>query len=284
MAHRREDYPDEDRAPWLDRPDAAGEVERRLAAGELTAEEAGWLTNWVRAGYVVFEGVLDAATMAEINADVDAIVQATSELSVAEKRKEFENVFGHSEATRRALCWPQVLAKLDLILGARVVPYQTLNLPVSSQQAAHSDEILMTTHPPGYLIAVWFALEDIDGECGPLMVYPETHRLDYVSATQVGIPRGASDEECSRIYDAQYYRMIEQTVRERGLEPFVFLPKRGDVLVWHSNLLHGALPVRRADATRRSLIAHYFAEGVEVYSDLFQRACLVTDGLRPSSR
>jgi len=282
VAYRREDYPDDGELPWLDRPDAIETVRARRAAGELTGEEARRLERWVRDGYVVMEGVLDAATAEEINADVQKVVDATSHLPVAEKKKEFENVFGWSAATRRALCCPEVLAWLDLVLEARAVPYQTLNLPVSSQQRAHSDEILMTTHPPGRLIAVWFALEDITDDCGPLIVYPGSHRLPYVGAADVGIPRGVSEDECTRVYDARYYAMIEGLVARHGLEPFVFLPRRGDVLVWHSNLLHGALPVERSDATRKSLIAHYFAEGVEVYSDLFQRACLVTDDVRPA--
>ena len=167
MPCRREDYPDSAEPPWLDRPDASLAIDRKLAAGELTEPHAAELRTWVRDGYLVIPGVLDRATAEEINADVDAILEANRELPLDQLKKKFENVYRTSEATRRALVTPLVLELLDRLLGTRVIPHQTLNLPVSSQQAAHSDEILMTTHPPGYTVAVWFALEDIQPDSGP---------------------------------------------------------------------------------------------------------------------
>ena len=113
-------------------------------------------------------------------------------------------------------------------------------------------------------------------------MYPGSHRLPYVSAQEVGIPRGVSEEECARVYDQHYYGLIERRLADFGREPFTFLPEQGDILIWHSNLLHGARHITRADATRRSLIAHYFGEQAEHYSDLFQRPCLSPD-LRPRS-
>ena len=280
MAFRREDYPGNAEPPWLDRPDALEAIERRRDAGELTGEEAQDLTHWVQNGYLVFEGVLSPELAAEINADAEAILAEHGHLPIGELKMKFENVYVHSEAVRRAICLPFVFRWLDLILGTRVIPHQTLNMPISSQQGTHSDEILMTTHPPGYLAAVWFALEDITEDCGPLLLYPGSHRLPYVSAAEVGIPRGASRDECARIYDANYYRRVQAEVEKFGKEPFTFLPRQGDILIWHSNLLHGAHLTTRAGATRKSLIAHYFGAEAEHYSDLFQRACLSPD-LRP---
>lgn len=275
LAHRREDYTvDEAELPWLDRPGAAAEIERRQHAGELCAEDAAWLRHFEREGYAVFEQVLTAKEIDAINADVDEVFQTNRHLPYDELKEKFKNVYVHSEAVRRAFVHPRMLARLDLILGMRAMPHQTLNLPVSSQQAAHSDEILMTTQPPGYTVAVWYALEDIPPDCGPLLVYPGSHRLPYVSAREVGIPKGVSEGECARIYDASYYAMIARLVEERELRPWTFLPRRGDALVWHSNLLHGAHRTTRGGATRKSMIAHYFGERAAHYSDLFQRPCL----------
>jgi len=266
--------------PWLDRPDAQQAIERRHRDGELTSEQADWLRRWVRDGYVIFPGVLAPALAARINADVEDVLAAHRHLEHDRLRLEFQDLHVRSLADREALLLPGVLERLDLLLGCRVLPYQTLNLPVSSQQGAHSDQILMTTHPPGFMVAVWFALEDITPDSGPLVVYPGSHRLPYVSAQEVGIPRGAGEEECARVFDACYYERIRSEVQRRGLRPEPFVPRCGDILVWHSNLLHGAELVRRPDATRRSLIAHYFGEGAEAYSDLFQRPCHLP-GLRP---
>lgn len=277
MAHRREDYPEDGELPWLDRPDALDAIDARVAAGELDEPRAERLRGWHRDGYLVLEGVLDEATTDAINADVDRVIEANRHLPIAELRYKFQDIFPDSEATRRAMSAPVVLEWIDLILGVRALPYQTLNLPVSSQQGAHSDQILMTTHPPGYLAAAWFALEDVGEDAGPLYYLPGSHRLSYVGALETGIPRGADEAESGRVYDANYYEILGKVARESGLPDVTFLPKRGDVLLWHSNLIHGGRPTLRQDATRKSLIVHYFGEGAEHYSDLFGRGCNLPD-------
>jgi len=273
VQYRRELMPPAAIQPWLDRPDALKEIDRRLKKGELDFSQAAELRQWHRDGYLVFEGLFDASLAERINADVRAILEAHRDLPIDQLKRKFENAYHESEATREAVCLAPLLPKLDLLLGSEARPHQTLNLPYSSQQATHSDEILFTTHPPGYMVAAWFALEDITPDSGPLKFYPGSHRLPYVGSREIDIPLGASEEEAGRLYDERYYDRIAEVVETHGLEPQAFLGKAGDVLVWHSNLLHGAHFTTRAEATRQSLIVHYFAEGVLIYSDLWQRAC-----------
>jgi hypothetical protein len=278
---RHEDYPEPPpgELPWLDRPDALDAIARRQAAGELTAEQAERCRTWVEKGYLVLPDLLDAATCDEINADAQAVHDENRHLPPAQLKLEFQDMWPRSPATVRALTHPVLYAWMDLLLGRRALPYQTLNLPVSSQQRPHSDAVLMTTNPPGFLIAAWIALEDVREDAGPLGLLPGSHRLPYVSAARIGVPRGASYEAANEAFDASYYGAVDELVAERGIEPVPFLAQRGDALLWHSNLLHGGYPITRGDATRRSLIVHYFGEGVEAYSDLYQKPC-VLPGLR----
>jgi hypothetical protein len=45
---------------------------------------------------------------------------------------------------------------------------------------------------------------------------------------------------------------------DRGRHPRkVFLPKRGDVLIWHAALVHEGSPIRNDALTRKSLVTHY---------------------------
>src|SRR5690349_3897003 len=54
--YRREQFPQAGPAPWLDRPDAEAEIARRLAAREITAEEADWCRKWAADGYLILPG------------------------------------------------------------------------------------------------------------------------------------------------------------------------------------------------------------------------------------
>ena len=273
VVHRAEDYPTTADIPWLDRPDAMEQIAARQAAGEIDGRQAGLLRKWVRDGYVSLSGVLDQPTVDEINADVAAVIEANQHLPIAELRLKIQDNFTESAATRRAMMLPSVLEFMDLLLGRRALPYQTLSLPVSSQIAPHVDAILMTSHPRDYLIAAWFALESIQPDSGPLVLYPGSHKLPYISAGEVGIPRGASEAECSSVYDARFYDLVAERVESNGFQLYTHLPACGDVLFWHSNLVHGATAPASPDATRKSLIVHYFGEGAEHYSDLFNRRC-----------
>lgn len=49
---------------------------------------------------------------------------------------------------------------------------------------------------------------------------------------------------------------------ERGLETKTFMAKKGDVLIWHGDLMHGGAPIQDQSITRKSLIAHLMPLGV----------------------
>jgi ectoine hydroxylase-related dioxygenase (phytanoyl-CoA dioxygenase family) len=72
-----------------------------------------------------------------------------------------------------------------------------------------------------------------------------------------------------------YEDRIEALIRERGLEKKLLLAKRGDVLIWHANLLHGGSAIQRPGATRRSMVCHYYAEDVLCYHEMSQRPAIV---------
>lgn len=279
MAFRSEDYVDTGERTWLDRPDAVAEIERRVDAGELTRAQADKLAQFNANGFTVLENIFDHQLADEIAAETRAIAKTNEGAPVEEVKSKYVNTFLHSDATRRGMCFEPLLEWLDLILGMRAMPYQSLTWPVSSQIGVHADSILMTSHPRDTFVAAWITLADVTPDCGPVFGVPGSHRWPYVSAEELGIPRGAPPEECARIHATEYYPRMERAVEESGVTPYTFLGRKGDVLIWHSNLLHGARPVERAGAERYCMVVHYFGEHCESYSDLFQRA-LPSRGLR----
>ena len=72
---------------------------------------------------------------------------------------------------------PRVLAVTEELFGRPVLPFQTLNFPVGTQQPPHFDSMAFQSDPPGFMCGVWVALEDMDMTNGPLQYYPGSHKL-----------------------------------------------------------------------------------------------------------
>jgi phytanoyl-CoA hydroxylase len=54
-----------------------------------------------------------------------------------------------------------------------------------------------------------------------------------------------------------YTEHLNRIVSGNGLEPRIFLPRRGDLLIWHGALIHGGTAMLNPELTRRSFICHY---------------------------
>jgi ectoine hydroxylase-related dioxygenase (phytanoyl-CoA dioxygenase family) len=144
--------------------------------------------------------------------------------------------------------------------------------PKGREQLAHSDTIHMTTYPLGYMAAAWIALEDIHPDSGPLVYYPGSHRLPYLMSE--GLEARSGPLFIAEGKDQEYTRRLAAAVKDAGIEPVEFLADKGDVLVWHANLVHGGHSIERPGATRRSLVAHYFARDVLCYHEVTERPAL----------
>ena len=59
------------------------------------------------------------------------------------------------------------------------------------------------------------------------------------------------------------------------MEKEVFIAKKGDILVWHANLIHGGLPVISPAPTRKSMVIHYYAKDVIKYYEITERPSIL---------
>jgi hypothetical protein len=156
---------------------------------------------------------------------------------------------------------PKVLAVLEGLYGRKPMPFQTLNFRKPSQQAAHSDGIHFNSVPQGYMCGVWVALEDMDDENGPLIYYPGSHKLPLVTMQDVGVAAG-------RDHYAEYTRYIARLIKERDLKSAYATIRKGQALVWATNLLHGGAPVKDKSRTRLSQVTHYYFEECKYYNPM----------------
>lgn len=148
---------------------------------------------------------------------------------------------------------PRVMELLQSLYGRRPIPFQTLNFDAGTEQAAHSDTVHFHCRPERFMAGVWIALEDIDGDNGPLVVYPGSHRLPVETMGSLGLPGKASEY-------GGYERAIAALIEREGLEGHEVHMRRGQALVWAANLLHGGTPIRDPQRTRHSQVTHYYFE------------------------
>lgn len=229
------------------------------------------LLNFHKEGYAVLEGFFSEAEVAAANTEINQLLE-TGKVKFRYGNK-IMFAYRKSEALRNMGQNEKLLEILKQLLDKKPILFQSINFFTGSQQKTHSDSIHMTTYPTGGLIAIWVALEDILEGSGPLHYYPRSHTLPYYLNSDY-------DNEGSALLIgdknyAEYEKMIERKKQEKQLPKQVFLARKGDVFIWHANLLHGGEPHTDKSKTRRSVVFHYFSEGSICYHEITQRPALM---------
>jgi len=259
----------------LDRADGIDELEADERFAALDPKLQAGLREWPQRGCVAAEGFFAPGEVATLNAEIDRLV-SSGEIHEHHLSPRFMNVHRSSPAARVLAEDPRVLELIELILGRPAGLFQTTCFIHGSQQEAHSDAFHMMTEPPGFLVAVWIALEDIDESCGPIFYLPGSHRLPYVMSEDLGL--GERSRLVIADKGAAYVNRMRAVVGDYDAEPLTFTAKAGDVLFWHHNLTHGGSAVTRPGATRRSLVGHYFGDRVLCYHEVTERAAWMPAG------
>jgi hypothetical protein len=272
---RAEHFPYSGPYPWLDRPNAEERIEQKLTAGEITAGQAELCRHWTTSGYVILPGlvedhILDEVWTAYESAVSKGRIQLQPELAAVDDPYPGRYLNPHKKVGGfcRILKHPGLRDAIRLLMEREPKPLQTIASHKGSQQGIHSDSIHMTTYPLGYLTAAWIAVEDIHPNSGPLVFYPGSHRLPYVFSKDVDISEADFKRDGYGSYQAKYEPFIEGTIAHHRLEPSYFHARKGDVLIWHANLLHGGSPRRNIQLSRKAVVCHYFVKGAFVYHDL----------------
>ena len=221
-------------------------------------------------GFAILPGFFSATTVDSINQDLADLI-ATQKISLRYRNK-FMFAFRKSARIREA--GEGTLRELiAALLGHETKLFQSINFLTGSEQHTHSDSIHMSTFPLGGMAAAWVALEDITTGNGPLHYYPGSHKLPYY--LNADYQNEGSDWLIGDKDYSEYERFIEGRVIELGLQKQVFLARKGDVFVWHANLMHGGEPHTDLTQTRKSMVFHYFSQAHICYHEITQRPALM---------
>ena len=188
-------------------------------------------------GYIIINNILDDNFINELNKSVGTI-----ESRIQDHWK--QNKYVKDVASNK-----DIFNILQQLYNDIPLPFQTLNFTKGTRQREHVDLIHFcpSTDNLELMCGVWYAFEDITPEKGPLIFYPESHKekviLDF------------SDIGASNYND--YERYMENLASSKYTRTSGTIPK-GSVIIWKANLIHGGHPERNEDATRLSMVTHYF--------------------------
>ena len=216
-------------------------------------------TRFERDGYVVVDSGLPKTVLQGAIGDLAGYWGETRPAGVPmADRGRIQDAWMISENVYRIATHPPILEALGALYGRAPRPFQTLNFPVGTEQAVHTDHIHFNSEPFGLMCGVWVALEDIGPDQGPLIYYPKSQNWPELNFEDVGL------EPSYEVYH-RYEAALQGLIEDRGLQPAYGLMKRGQALIWAANLLHGGSSQNDPSLSRHSQVTHFFFEGVKCW-------------------
>ncbi|RYX82322.1 phytanoyl-CoA dioxygenase, partial [bacterium] len=231
--------------PWVESPF----FEEILEGKKLNENQTRIVKEYHQNGYVVISNLLPQSIVDQAKEDSETKgFNPDFEIKTQRDETRIQDFWQKSAAVKEIACYPDILEMLNLLYDRQAVPFQTLNFKVGTQQKAHSDTIHFSSLPARFMCGVWVALEDITEENGPVFYCPGSQRLPEYNFSHIQ----TSSKTTSYQDYSEYENFMENVVKVNSFPKKKFLAKKGDVLIWSSNIIHGGSPVTKAGSTRWS--------------------------------
>jgi Phytanoyl-CoA dioxygenase (PhyH) len=256
---------------WIDKTNQELVARQVAAIGDRQLQSE--VEDFNRDGYVILKGAVDQAVIDMYLREYEIAASTTGTLLIntpghSRPAEPFDVELAHRPGTKVLdsgmmlaagphLCFaPRVSQFLKMLFQEAALAFQTLHFERGSEQGIHQDTAyVVVDKDPLKLIASWIALEDVQAGTGELTYYVGGHRLpEYVYSRN--FKHFNLDRDGQQQHDT-HYRGLHAEAARRGLVQGTFLPKKGDVLLWHADLPHGGSAITAPSQTRRSLVTHY---------------------------
>jgi phytanoyl-CoA hydroxylase len=258
---------------WTDRIDALELLGHRVTNGQINQDEEYLLRQWIANGYVILEGAVDQTLCSELARELATIFERGSDTALYQEpesppgiaktvspglppeRMRLLDLYGVSGLAADVLTAPAITNFLRSIFDDAPLCFQGLTFEQGSGQGLHQDTAYVVIDKPLELAAAWVALEDVQEGSGELMYVNGSHRLPDWNF-------GGNSKHWDPTLHGQdshtdWTKWLIRKSEELGLEKKIFRPKKGDVLIWSADLVHGGSPVGNRNLSRRSMVGHY---------------------------
>lgn len=255
--------------PWVESPFFSEILETK----NITEAEKKLAQEYHDNGFVVVSGLFDESLIDLVRQESGKAFDKKTPIETYRDETRVQDLWMVSEPVKNLACTPSIISILEMLYDREAVPFQTLNFCVGTQQRAHSDTIHFNSLPAKYMCGVWVALEDITPENGPVFYYPGSHHLPEYN--YFNIKTSLSDPTYKEYKD--YEDFMEKVVTQYGLQKKAFHAKKGDALIWCSNIIHGGSKVEKEGSSRWSQVTHYFFADCIYYTPMLSN--MVTNEL-----
>lgn len=131
----------------------------------------------------------------------------------------------------------------------------------STQRGWHTDRYLNPPCVGDWYAATWMALGDVGEDCGPFEFVAGSHRWPRITRDRMlaALGEDGTDPDWPWRSERLLGPMFEAEFVARGVAPTQFHADKGDVLIWHANLVHRGSTPTNPQLQRRTLISHWSA-------------------------
>ena len=230
------------------------------------------LQHWNDHGFLILKGFFQEAVVEDYKRHIDELWQGRGRPdnplvmftargkihfrdAVASDRSQCCRLVDHyltDTSTRDLILDPRLVKILQRLMGHAPVVCNTILFERGSEQDMHSDMFYMPPVTEEQMLATWIALDDVTEDNGPLVYVPGSHKLPshrFSNGSVRAIPAEVPDAVAA----------MRKRMSDLGLRDEKFTAKRGDVLIWHSRLVHGGDAIRDRSAKRTSIVTHYLS-------------------------
>ncbi|MSU61412.1 MAG: hypothetical protein EXS31_03290 [Pedosphaera sp.] len=264
--------------PWIDDPYASIDDYVATEAPCKDYDLKKQLEHWRDHGIVIFENAVDTATIDALLSDIDHLVHHPTEFEITVEtrgelhrpikevtttelldrdRLKINNLHFISKAALRCALNRYIGSFLQHVFKDNPCILQSLFFVKGSQQPIHLDyPYVRCQQHIANLAASWVALEDVHEDSGPLEYYCGSHAPEKMPFFDWGNGSILMENDSKR-EPQEFSNYLADRVKKLGIKPRVFLPKKGDLLIWHGYLAHAGTTINDATRTRKSYVTHY---------------------------
>lgn len=158
--------------------------------------------------------------------------------------------------------YPPLMRQLESLIGEAVGLHLNLTGWVSTERTAHVDSYLNPPQVNAWYLATWIALDQVHPDSGPFQYIAGSHRWPPMRRERV-LAKLTPEEAKSPAWPSIAERIVtpayDEEIARRGATWTEFLGAKGDVLIWHANLVHRGSEPKDKSRYRKTLISHYSA-------------------------